>query len=127
MGYLADNIPVGRNSIICQEIYQYRIIVKPGFSADIVLQQIVLDELPDVEDWQFSGRRRCPVPQSRGSARRISRVVHPSGYAQDSRRVRDFTEEVYFAFRSSTLRDKVVARLTTEGYSFRVENEPGAA
>jgi len=125
VGYLADNIPLGRNTAICQELYPFRVIITPGFASNIVLQQLVLDELPDVEDWQFSGRRRCPVPPSRGSARRIRRVIHPRGYAQNSRYVRQFTEEVVFAFHSTLQRDKVTARLTLEGFTFRLENEPG--
>ena len=125
MGYLTDNIPPGRNYAYCQDLYLYRMIVDPAFASDVKLQQIVQDEIPDVEEWQFSGRRRCPVVPSRGPARKAQgRVVHPATWAEDSRLVRPFTAEVVFAFRTTAQRDQVGARMTQEGFKFRLENEP---
>ena len=124
MGYLTDNLPPGRNNVICQEIYKFRIIAQPGFASNVDLQECILDVLPDVEEWQFSGRRRCPVVPGRGKARPIRRVIHPSTYAQNSRRMRPFTEEVVFAFHTEDQRNQVAARLTNKRFKFRIEDEP---
>ena len=125
MGYLSDNIPSGSNHAICQDLYKFRLILNPKFASNVALAQIVQDEIPDVEEWQFSGRRRCPVVPRRGKAQSVAgRVIHPSSWAQNSRRVRPFTEEVVFAFHTEDQRDQVAARLTQEGFKFRFEDEP---
>jgi hypothetical protein len=125
MGYLSDNTPPGKNHVICQELYKFRVIIQPRFASNLTLQSIVKDELPDVEEWQFSGRRRCPAPMQRGKAQSVAgRMIHPSSYAQNSRRMRPFTEEVVFAFHTETQRARVLARLDVEGFKYRIEDEP---
>jgi len=125
MGYLSDNIPPGKNYVVCQEIYKFRLILNPKFASNVALQQIVKNEIPDVEEWQFSGRRRCPVPQSRGKSRSVAgRQIHPSTWAQNSRRMRPFTSEVVFAFHTEAQRSQVAARFTQEGFKYRFEDEP---
>ena len=114
MGYLSDNTPAGSNHVICQDLYSFRLIVIPKFASNIVLQSLVKDEIPDVEEWQFSGRRRCVG----------ARTTHPAHYAQNSRRMRPFTEEVVFAFHTESQRAQVGSRLTLEGFKFRLEDEP---
>ena len=125
MGYLTDNITAGRNSAVCQDLYPFRIIAQPGFLSDSKISFIVKDEIPDIEEWQFSGRRQCPTVPSRGRSRPIRRVIHPSAYAQNSRLVRPFTEEVIYAFRSMGQQTQVSARFTQERISHRLEEEPG--
>ena len=124
MGYLTDSIPLGENSAFCQDLYVYRMIVQPGARSDVELSAIIKDEIPDIEEWQYSGRRRCPILPSRGKEKGIRRVIHPSGYAQNSRRVRPFTELVIYAFHTSAQRDQIAARFVQERISYRVENEP---
>jgi len=126
MGYLTDNTPPGKNYVICQDLYPYRIVINPGEKSNLTLQTIVRDELPDVEEWQFSGRRRCPVAPSRGKSKGVyGRQIVPYGWALDSRRMRPFVEEVVFAFHTELQRSKVTARLTAERFKFRLQNEPG--
>ena len=120
MGYLTDNTPRTRNSVVCSDLYLYRIIVNPGFASDRELRTIIRDVIPDVEDWQFSGRRFCPVP--RGN--KIHRVIHPATYANNSRKMREYTETVVFAFRSTTIRDTAAARLASNGFSYTYQDEP---
>jgi hypothetical protein len=125
MGYLFDNIPPGQNYVICPDLYRYRLIVKPGFLSDRELGAIIEDEIPDVEEWQYSGRRRRPVVQS-GGGRAPRRQIQPASYAHDSRRMRPFTEVVHYAFHTPDQRDQVTARLDQERISYEVYNEPGA-
>ena len=125
MGYLGDNIPLGRNYAFCQDLYPYRLILNPKFASDVKITGIVKDEIPDVEEWQFSGRRRCPVVPSRGKSRNArGRQIHPAAWAQNSRRIRPFTEEVVLAFHTENQRSQVAARLTQEGFTYRLETEP---
>jgi hypothetical protein len=124
MGYLTDNIPPGSNHAICQDLYKFRIIVQPGFKSDVALASIIKDEVPDVEEWQFSGRRRCPIIPARGKSRPVRRQIHPAAYAQNSRRVRPFTEEVVFAFHTENQRSQVAARFDQERVKYRLEDEP---
>jgi hypothetical protein len=124
VGYLSDNIPAGANHVICQDLYQFRIFIEPKFASDFKLASIVKDEIPDVEEWQFSGRRRNRAVPSRGSSRAIRRTIHPATIAQNSRRIRPFTEEVVFAFHTELQRTQVAARLTNEGFKFRLVDEP---
>lgn len=124
MGYLTDNIPPGQNFAICQDLYKFRIIIQPGSASDVKISGFIMDELPDVEEWQYSGRRRCPVVPGRGKARPIRRKIHPASWAHNSRRMRPFTEEVVYAFHTEGQRDQVAARLTQEGFKFRLEDEP---
>ena len=124
MGYLTDNIPLGRNSAFCQDLYRFRLVVQPGSASDATISAIIKDELPDVEEWQYSGRRRCPVIPSRGKSRSIRRVIHPATWAQNSRLIRPFTEEVVYAFHTEAQRTQIEARLVQERFKFRIENEP---
>lgn len=124
MGYLTDNIPPGRNHAICQDLYPYRMIVAPGFKSDVELSSFVKDEIPDVEEWQFSGRRRSPVVPATGRARPIRRTVHPAAYAQDSRYVRPFSEEVHYGFHTTGQRAAVAARFDVERVTYRIVDEP---
>ena len=124
MGYLSDNIPPGSNHAICQDLYKFRIIIQPGFASNVKLSQIIMDEIPDVEEWQFSGRRRCPIVPTRGKARPARRAIHPASWAQNSRRMRPFTEEVVYAFHTEEQRAQVMARLDQEGFKYRIEDEP---
>lgn len=118
MGHLDDNTPPGSFYVICQEVYPLRLVVYPGFASDQELSAIVKDVLPDVQDWQFSGRRYRLLPQPH------SRVIHPAGYAQNSRKMRTFQERVVFGFHSALQRDAVVARFSNLGYKFEIVNEP---
>jgi hypothetical protein len=124
MGYLSDNIPPGKNHAICQDLYPFRIIVQPGYLSDVQLSSIIMDEFPDVEEWQYSGRRRCPVVPTRGKARPIRRKIHPAAYAQNSRYMRPFTEEVIYAFHTEAQRAQVAARFDQERIKYRLEDEP---
>jgi len=124
MGYLADNISIYKNTVICQDLYLFRIIIAPQFASDLDLQILVKDVIPDVEEWQFSGRRQCPVRPLNGKAKGAVRVVHPAAYAQNSRRARQFTSEVVFAFHTTLQRSQVAARLTNSSFKFRLEDEP---
>lgn len=126
MGYLTDNIPLGRNYALCQDLYSFRMVVQPGVLTDSKLSAIVKDEIPDVEEWQFSGRRRCPIVPSRGRAKGIRRVIHPSSWAFNSRRMRPFTEEVYFAFRTAAQQSQVAARMDAERISYTIHNTPNS-
>ena len=124
MGYLSDNIPLGQNYAFCQDLYLFRIILQPGYLSDVEITSIVKDEIPDVEEWQFSGRRRCPIIPARGKARAIRRVINPSSWAHNSRRMRPFTEEVHLAFHTTAQRAQVAARFNQERISYRLENAP---
>jgi hypothetical protein len=124
MGYLTDNIPPGKNHAVCQELYPFRIIIVPGFASDVAISQIIMDEIPDVEEWQYSGRRQCPVPPTLGKGRKVRRVIHPSTYAQNSRRMRPFTEEVVYAFHTEAQRSQVAMRLDQERFKYRLVDEP---
>lgn len=121
MGYLTDSTPVGRNHVVCQDLYSFRILVEPGFASNQELQLLVKDVIPDIEEWQFSGRRFCPKPRL-GTP--INPVVHPSAYAQNSRKKRQFDEIVVFAFHTTLQRDQVAARLTTQGFKYSFQDEP---
>lgn len=122
MGYLFDNIPPGQNYVLCPDLYPYRLIVKPGFLSDRELGEIIKDELPDVEEWQYSGRRRRSVV-SRSTG--VRRQVHPATYAHNSRRMRPYSEVVHYAFHTADQRDQVVSRLIQERIKYEVYNEPG--
>lgn len=124
MGYLTDNIPPGKNHAICQDLYIFRMIVTPGFKTDLQLSALIMDVLPDVEEWQFSGRRRCPIIPGRGKARGVRRQIHPAAYAQNSRRMRPFTEEVHYAFHTELQRSQVAARFDVEGIKYKLMDEP---
>ena len=119
MGYLIDNTPIGRFSVFCTDLYPFRIIITPGFNSDRDLQTLVKDVIPDVEEWQFSGRRRCPLPKGKQS-----RIIHPATYAHNSRKMREFTELVVFAFHTAEQRSQVAARLDTQLIKYTIEDEP---
>lgn len=119
MGYLRDNIRPRRFYAECEEIYPYRIIINPGFASDVELRTLVKDVLPDVEDWQFSGRRYLRKPVYG----RKTRGIYPSSYAQNSRKIRDYDERVIFAFHSTVQRDAVAARLTNNRFSYKFEDD----
>jgi hypothetical protein len=123
MGYLFDNIPPGQNFVLCPDLYLYRLIVQPGFLSDFSLGAIIKDELPDVEEWQYSGRRRRPVISQ---GRVVRRQVHPATYAQNSRMMRPFSEVVHYAFHTPSQRAQVMARFDQERIKYEVYNEPGA-
>lgn len=127
MGYLTDNIPPGRNHAICQDLYKFRLIVGPrsaSFYSNVKLAGIIKEELPDIEEWQFSGRRRCPVVPARGKSQPNRRQIHPAAWAQNSRRMRPFIEEVVFAFHTEEQRSQVAARFDQERIRYRLEDEP---
>ena len=126
MGYLTDNTPPGRNYAVCQDLYPLRVIVQPGSYSDVKLSGFVQEEIPDVEDWQFSGRRRCPRVPARGKERSVGRVIHPAAWAQNSRRMRPFTEEVVYGFHSELDRAAVTARFDVERLTYRIEDEPSS-
>ena len=122
MGYLTDNTPDGRFWVFCPDIYPYRIIVEPGFASNIQLSTIVKDVIPDVEDWQFSGRRFCPQPRTKQR-----RVIHPASYAQNSRKMRPRIERVVYAFHDTLQRQMVADRLTNEGFNVTLQNDASGA
>lgn len=57
MGYLFDNIPPGRIDVLCHDLYPFRIKVLPAFFETYEIQLQVKDVIPDVEEWQYSGKR----------------------------------------------------------------------
>ena len=120
MGYLTDNTPPTSNSVICQDLYLFRIIITPGFASDTELQILVRDVLPDVEEWQFSGRRFSPGTPFGPK----KRVIHPASYAHNSRKMRNFDERVVFYFHNEIQRQAVADRLTTQGFKFVLQDEP---
>jgi hypothetical protein len=119
MGYLANNKTPRRFYVECEEIYPLRVIVVPGFASDADLRTLVKDVVPDPEDWQFSGRRYRVKPRYG----RKTKGIHPAAYAQNSRRIRDFDQEVVFAFHSTIHRDAVTARLSNNGFTYRIEDD----
>lgn len=122
MGFLTDSTPPNKNWVFCQDLYPFRIIVEPGFANNLTLQSIIKDEIPDVEEWQFAGRRYCP-PARKGKP--LSPKLNLR-YAQNSRRVRPRDEFVVFGFHTTLQRDQVAARLTAEGYKYTYQDEPAA-
>lgn len=121
MGYLFDNIPPTQFGVECESLYTYRIIIDPFLSSDKTLQELVEDVVPDVETWQFSGRRkRCP----RTDGKQV-RIIHPYGFSNQDRKTQQYLERVVFAFSTEVLRDQVAARLTNEGFQYTVQNGPG--
>ena len=120
MGYLTDNIPPTVFGAVCEDLYIYRVIIDPRFASDRELQQLVKEVIPDVEEWQFSGRRtRCP----RSDGKQV-RIVHPYGYSNRDRKTRRYLERVVFAFHTSIQRDQVTAQLSAQGFKYTIENEP---
>ena len=128
MGYLTDNLPPGKNHVICQDLYPFRLIVnnlgshwtEPRYVSDAELQLLVKDVLPDIEKWQFSGRRYRPK-----AVRRSPRIVHPARYAQNSRPMRAFHERVVFSFHTEPQRDAAAARLRNSGFrDLTYQDEP---
>lgn len=119
MGYLDLVTPDGRNWVICQDVYPFRIHITPGFASNLELQELVRELIPDVEEWQFSGRRFCP----KGPLAPKNPVLSPC-YAVNSRKIRQFDEIVVFAFHLPSQRDTVAARLTNEGFKFFFRDEP---
>jgi len=119
VGYLKDNTPPGKYWVICPEIYPYRLIVRPKFAKDDALCLIVKGVLPDVEDWQFSGRRYQPLPRLMQP-----RNIHPATSAIDSRAMRPRRERVVFAFHDIAQRAEVATQFTILGYRFELQNEP---
>jgi len=66
MGYLYDNLPQRKDQVVeCPRLYKLvlRVRHRPPFLAleaaetDDSIAHIVLSVVPDVEDWQFQGRR----------------------------------------------------------------------
>ncbi len=119
MGYLDDNMPENAFAIVCSDLYKFRMIVNPGFASDLDLQQLVKEVLPDVQEWQFSGRRFCPR-----SDRRIPQTIRPRIYAQNSRKMRQFEERVFFAFGTALQRSEVGALFDTKRIKYTIEDEP---
>ena len=84
MGYLSDNLPPRREQIVeCPALYKLilRVRHRPPYFAqiaaetDLTISLIVKSVVPDVEDWQYSGRRkgfdefRFHIPSQRARAR----------------------------------------------------------
>lgn len=120
MGYLSDNTPRTSWSVCCTDLYRYRLIIKPGYSSDLELREIVIDVLPDVEEWQFSGRRFWALPRY---GPRPDRVILP-GYGLRRQNVRVYDERVVFAFHTEEERQAVADRLTTLRYKYEFQTEP---
>lgn len=120
MGYLTDNIPPGKFWVICSDLYPYRIYVNPNFYSDRELQLIVEEVIPDVEEWQFSGRRFIPVTPNN----KILRNIFPANYAHNSRKMRPYTEKVVFAFHTTAQRALVASRFSGLFLTYELENEP---
>lgn len=121
MGYLFDNIPPTVFGVECEDLYNFRLFVDPGLDDDPTIRGIVRELLPDVETWQFSGRRtRCPRTD-----RRQVRIVHPYGFSNQDRKTRQYLERVVFAFSTAILRDQAAARFTNLGYVVTIQDEPG--
>lgn len=66
MGYLDDNLPQRKDQVVeCQKLYPLVLKVKHRNFTDAIaanerddtIAHIVLSVVPDVEDWQFQGRR----------------------------------------------------------------------
>lgn len=119
MGYLTDNVTPGKPFVECLDIYPFRLEVSPGFAETREINAIIREQITDVEDWQFQGRRKCPPLPPIQRRRPQTRVT-----AQDSLFVRRFTEVVRYAFRNATLRDQAQALLNLRGFTTREINEP---
>lgn len=119
MGYLLDNVPPGQFYVLCADLYIFRLEIEPRFSTDRELMKKVKDVIPDIEEWQFSGRRRRPLSDGRQS-----RINFPINYAVNSRRMREFEDFVVFAFHTVEQRAAVATRLVNEGYTIKLLNEP---
>ena len=101
----------------CHDLYTYLIRIDPGFDkTDTKIDLIIVDEEADVELWQFMGRRffppnpplqwtRTPPPAADYSPPRYGKV-----------RGRTAVIRTQYSFASQALRDRVVGRLTAEGY-----------
>ena len=113
MGYLAQNTPPTRHWAICEDLYPLRLTIVPKFSSDDGLAFIIKDVLPDVEDWQFSGRRfRLLSPFQQPNP------LPSTAYAINSRKMRPREEFVVFAFHDLDQRTAVTNRLTALGFQF---------
>ena len=121
MGYLTDNTLPGKPFVECRDLYVYRLEVEPKFKETREVNAIVRDQVPDVEEWQFSGRRKCPPLPPIQVRRDTTRKV-----AEDSLFVRRFTEVIRYAFRTREQRDAVVVRLSNQGLVVRAIDPPAA-
>ena len=119
MGYLDDNTPENSFAVVCSDLYKFRMVVNPGFATDLELQTLVREALPDVQEWQFSGRRFCPRTD-----RKIPQTVRPRIYAQNSRKIRQFEQRVVFAFHTTLQRSEVGALFDTKRINYTIVDEP---
>jgi hypothetical protein len=84
MGYLDDNLPQRKDQVVeCPKLYTLilRVRARPPFEAmvagesDDTIGHIVASVVPDVQDWQFIGRREgfvefaFHIPSQRDRAR----------------------------------------------------------
>jgi hypothetical protein len=101
----------------CHDLYVWLLRVNPGFDLnDDDITKIVVSEEPDVELWQYMGRRFIPTDPPTPWVRKPPQTAE---YAYPRHgRVRGGNSQIraQFSFASQALRDRVVSRLTISGY-----------
>lgn len=117
MGYIADNT-TGLPPFSCHELYRWLFRVDPGFDRDdVAIDAIIRNEEPDIELWQYMGRRFMPPNPPRQWTRtpRVAADYSPPRYGAVRGRIA--VVRVQYSFANEPLRDRVAARLTAERYS----------
>lgn len=121
MGFIADNT-TGPPPYSCHELYHWLIRVDPGFDkTDTRMDLIIADEEPDVELWQFMGRRFFPPNPPAPWVRPQPPAADYSPPRYGAVRGRTAVIRTQYSFATEALRDRVAARLTAEG--FRVTDQ----
>lgn len=117
MGYIADHT-TGPPPFSCHDLYKWLLRVDPGFDLnDDAISALVVNEEPDVELWQYMGRRFIPTDPP------VPWVRKPrpeADYSYPRRgRVRGGVNQIraQYSFATEALRDRVVGRLTVAGYT----------
>jgi hypothetical protein len=116
MAYI-DNSGVIGPPHSCHDLYAWVLRVDPGFNTDDApIDRIVRDEEPDIELWQYMGRRFMPPNPPRQWTRtpRVAADYSPPRYGAVRGRIAIIRTQ--YSFATQALRDRVAARLTAEGF-----------
>ncbi len=114
MGYINDTVnPPAPYS--CHELYKWLLRVAPKFSTDDEMCSLVKDEEPDVEQWQYMGRRYFSKPNVQYT-RTPRETVDYSPPRRGKVHNHTDAEVIQFSFATQPLRDRVRDRLVAEGY-----------
>lgn len=122
-GYLFDRTTVKAPEVLCNDLYRFVLRVFPGFDSDAVLADILVEAFPDVQTWQYMGRRFCPLPPA---GRKSPRPVRPYvNYFPDGKVRPTQPDQVQYGFSTAALRDEAVVVLRANGYQIaQIWNEP---